>query len=308
MEPVTGGHLTSGRESDAGATTQRPRAFPDLVTGGGRVTGSYRDNGRTREPPENWHACDDAAVVAGMRQGWEAAYGEFFDRFTAMLTTLARRRDIPPGERMALVLEFLDDIALRLGRGTLPVPRAVAGYLAASFRHRMALHWRREEHRHLQEDAYLMETGAGRQRAVTESLSEYAVRSTEGADQEEADSHDEAEAPRRRDTEVRRALADTLLGEASDDERRMLGYLAEHMPQREIARLFGITPGAARVRILRLRERLRKTAVAYANERPVAEGLMLARLLRRSHRASASTAPMHAPAARCARTEDWDDE
>lgn len=252
-----------------------------------------RERDNEDQPPDDWHQCDDATVVAGMRRGWDQAYAEFFDRYTRLLTRLAQRRGLPAGARMELVLEFLDDMALRLGRSVLPVPRDLAGYLATSFRHRMGLHWRHEEQQARRLEGMLSDTGAAAEPAVAESLSEYAVRSTESADRHDSDDESDLDRPRQRQREVREALAQALLEAATEEERTTLGYLAEGLPQRDIAHLLGITPGAARVRIHRLRERLRRTASEYANARPVAEGLLLARLLaqaRRGHLSGVRTA------------------
>ena len=243
-----------------------------------------RERDNEDQPPDHWREYDDATVVAGMRRGWDQAYAEFFDRYTLLLTRLAQRRGLPVGARMELVLEFLDDMALRLGRSVLSVPRDLAGYLAASFRHRMGLHWRNEERQARRQDGLLSDTGAAAERAVAESLSEYAVRSTESADRCDSDEESDPDRPRQRQREVREALARALLGAATEEERTMLGYLVEGLPQRDIAHLLGITPGAARVRIHRLRERLRATAKAYANVRPIEEGLLLARLLAQARR------------------------
>lgn len=257
----------------------------DLGLEGGRVAVRIdRERDNEDQPPDDWHRCDDATVVAGMRRGWDQAYAEFFDRYTRLLTRLAQRRGLPAGARMELVLEFLDDVALRLGRSVLPVPRDLAGYLATSFRHRMGLHWRNEERRARRQDGLLSDTGAAAERAVAESLSEYAVRSTESVDQHDSDEESDLDRPRQRQREVREALAQALLGAATEEERTTLGYLAEGLSQRDIAHLLGITPGAARVRIHRLRERLRRTASEYAYTRPVAEGLLLARLLAQARR------------------------
>lgn len=265
------------------ATTGSPSG--DLALEDGRVAVRIdRERDNEDQPPDDWHQCDDATVVAGMRRGWDEAYAEFFDRYTRLLTRLAQRRGLPAGARMELVLEFLDDMALRLGRSVLPVPRDLAGYLATSFRHRMGLHWRHEERRARRLEGMLLDTGAAAERAVAESLSEYAVRSTESVDQHDRDEESDLDRPRQRQRELREALAQALLEAATEEERTMLGYLAEGLPQRDIAHLLGITPGAARVRIHRLRERLRATARAYANVRPVEEGLLLARLLAQARR------------------------
>lgn len=227
-------------------------------------------------PPVDWRRCDDATLVVGMRNGWEAAYAEFCGRFVALLSGLARRGGIRPEDRPALLIEFLDDAAMRLGCSAFPMPRSLVAYLAASFRARLAQEVRGKTRRQRRNDGLTMEIGGGSERAVAESVSAYSIACTAGP---EADAIGTTGDGDNASDGIRGRLVVALLSAVSESERTMLGLMAQRMPQREIAEMLGVTPGAIRVRILRLRERLWREAVAYANTVPVKEGLALQRIL-----------------------------
>jgi hypothetical protein len=65
------------------------------------------------------------------------------------------------------------------------------------------------------------------------------------------------------------------------DERRVLGYLAERVPQRLIAEWTGVSHDAMRKRILRLRVRLRAEVLRYAETLPTRERTEVMRALGR---------------------------
>lgn len=224
-------------------------------------------------PPIDWERCDDAAVLAGMRRGWEAAYAEFCDRFLALLVEIARKNEVQPAERVRLATEFLDEAAFRLGTTVTTIPNTMASYLAAGFYHHLALAARREGRKQRRHDALLEPFGSTSELAVAELCSEYTIQSTHGAD--------DAEAPEANDLvqTLRRGLVARLYARARPEDQRLLGYLREGMPPREIAPMLGITYGALRVRIMRLRARMRSLTTEYLNELGVEHGRLLARSL-----------------------------
>lgn len=225
---------------------------------------------------DDWRQHDDATLVAGMRNGWEPAYAEFFGRYVRMLTALARRGGIRPEDQSALVTEFLDDVAMRFGSSSLPAPRSLGGYLAAGFRARLAQEARGERRRQARVAGLSTDIGSGSELAVAEALSAYSIALTEGPEAREGSTGGGGST---RGAGARSRLIATLMNGASDSERKMLGLMAQRMPQREIAELLGVSAGAVRVRILRLRERLWHEAVNYVNTVPVEEGLALQRVL-----------------------------
>jgi RNA polymerase sigma factor (sigma-70 family) len=220
-----------------------------------------------------WAAADDATLLGAIARGVEPAIGEFYRRFVDVLMAVARRHGVPAAERRSRAAEFLDDAALRLAAWRHPVPRSLVAYLATSFRRRLGMDWRaetRESHRH---GATLSQVADGSQWVIAEMCSEYAIRSATSPDaaavEEERGLPDDARAE----------LAHALWTAMSEEEQRMMGYLAERYPQREIAERLGLTPTTARVRIMRLRQRLRKVAAQYIATLSVEDGIALARAL-----------------------------
>jgi hypothetical protein len=76
------------------------------------------------------------------------------------------------------------------------------------------------------------------------------------------------------------AIAESLTA----DERQVLAWLAEHVPQREIAAWCGVTYGAMRVRVTRLREKARAVARRWIATCPPDERASLTRLLEHAAR------------------------
>ena len=235
-------------------------------------TGNQDSNG----PPVDWSGCDDAMLVAGLRAGWELAYAEFLHRFMPALAVLAQRRGFSAGEARMLATEFLADASMRLGESArFPLPRSLRAYLIQSFRHRLAMDARGAGRRRRRLTGLVGDVAGGAERAVAECSSEYAIRAARGDT-----ALDDVDADHSRGDADRAALVDALLDAMSADERHILGYLAERLPQREIAERLGTSPGAMRNRIMRLRQRLRRLAASWANDRPAADSTPLLRLLR----------------------------
>ena len=227
---------------------------------------------------ESWSAANDAELIAGMRRGVEAAIDEFVDRYTPMLVGVAKRRGLRGGNLITAVMDFLDSAAMRLAVEGSRIPDPLPPWLVLSFRHRLRDEWRAEERRKARESLMATDIGRGSQRAVAETCSEYAIRLTAGID--EPDSGEGSVTW----LALREALAIAIEKGLSEGDRQLLGYLADRMPQRDIADILGITHGNARVRILRLRERLVRLARVHINTLPTADGIALASFLDRPPR------------------------
>ena len=191
-------------------------------------------------------------LVQAMRQGDERAYREFFFRFTPLVTFLARIYRVPRAERRAIVDEFLDDMALRFGRHTRAVPQAFSSYLAVAFRNRLRNAARDGERRGELERAAAMDIAGAGEHAILSASSAHAVRASCGPAWE--DEHLAAGLER---------LALLLENELGREERRIITWLGRRVPQREIAAWLGVSHGALRVRVSRLRARLRLAALAH---------------------------------------------
>lgn len=232
------------------------------------LEGSERGDANAR-----WAAADDAALLAAIARGVEPAIGEFYRRFIDLLIAIARRQGVPAGERRSRAAEFLDDTALRFADTRQRAPRSLVAYLATSFRRRLGMDWRAETRERRRHGATLSEVADGSQLVVAEMCSEFAIRSAtspEGGGIVEQRGLSE---------QVRAELARVLWTSMSEEEQLMMGYLAERYPQRDIADRLGIAPTAARVRIMRLRQRLRRIATQYVATLSVQDGIMLARVL-----------------------------
>jgi len=251
-----------------------------------------------------WHTVDDAKLLDAMRDGREPAFAEFFMRFAPLLGGLTRRMRISAGERRALVDDFLGDAAMRLARVTHPVPRTLAGYLATSFRRRLALDYRVDARRGNAQHLLLTDVGNGAERAVAETCSEYAIRLASGTDPSDDDSDDS----NGQWTRLREELALALRASVTDDEWRILGWRSERVPYREIGEMLGLTAGAARVRVTRLRNRLFTAAKRHIAALPTQDGIVLARVLggRRDDRAPANGRAPSMSQSRDGRDKDTD--
>jgi hypothetical protein len=178
---------------------------------------------------------------------------------------------VPVGDRDALVTTVLDDFILRVLDAEL-VPRELARYLVAAVRNES-----RKRHRSLErvrttgERAYTTLEGSGQQ-LVAECHSEYGVRTTRGPDT---------------DTSGCLQAAIVKLAEWSalmlrEDELALMIGVSRHVPLRDLAAEAGVTYGAARVRVHRLRERFRKLVLQHVTSLEAAERREVERFLRRA--------------------------
>lgn len=239
-----------------------------------------RDSGFDSEAKQGWRAADEATLLDGMRRRADAAFAEFLARFHAMLIAIARRRGLTRSEAETVAVEFLDAAALRLAATPTRIPNSLTAYLLVSFQQRLRLDWRTARRRDLLDRKIATEIGRGTQSAIAETCSQYVVRLTSG---DGGESDDEELDPRER-TSLRKRLALAIDECLDDDERVLLGYLADRMPQREIAEIFGIKHGSVRMRIQRLRARLVQIAIDYINTLPTEESILLAQFLDRPPR------------------------
>ncbi len=218
-------------------------------------------------PARRW---SDAALVGAMRRNVHGAFREFFERFAPLIGALARIHRVPatdPEERMT---EFLDDAVVRLCLPATPLPRSLVAYLAASFRKRSLNDVRDLRTRMRLGDDHALEVGGLAQRVMPTVVSESAIRATYAPG---TDAPALAPSIERLALELERGL--------SLDDRRLLGWLGQRVPQREIAVWLGMTHGALRVRVTRLRSRLREAAFRHANQLDDGERAEIDRFFRR---------------------------
>jgi RNA polymerase sigma factor (sigma-70 family) len=219
---------------------------------------------------EPWATLGERELVLAMRRDEPEAFTEFVARYHALLIRHARAARVGAAEQDAVVLEVLGDVAERLTSPGARIPRSLAAYLVASLKHRL-LNSQRDAARHdrLREQA-LAELDTHHERAILSTCSEASLRASRGA---------AWEAPVVRPAMARLAAAlDRVL---TDDERRLVAWVGQHVPQHRIAEWLGVSQAAVAKRIARLRARLRRVAFAYVATQEPAEQRELQRFFRR---------------------------
>lgn len=192
------------------------------------------------------------SFVAAIRRGDTEALRLFFCFYSPLLRDQARQMGVPMAERDEVVTTLLDDIVLHLQRTNAP-PRELARYLVAALRNRLRnRHRDTQRHERTDERAYV-EHGVARERIVAECHSQYGLRIAEGPGSESAAPLNSA---------IEKLAARSALA-LTDVERELMIGLSRHVPLRELAAQAGLSYGAARVRVHRLRERFVKLAIQH---------------------------------------------
>lgn len=221
--------------------------------------------------PRSTAALDDRELIARVRQLDPAALRAFFMRFHPLLMREARVFRVPFGLREELVTECLDDAAVALIRHTTPIPRSLPGHLLTAFRHDVLNARRNEGRRDVRNRTAVREGSAPHEWIIPETASEHALRSSEGPDDNE-----------RLLAPVLDRLASVLDEGLSSEERDLLTWVGQRIPQRTIAGWLGLSYGAVRTRVLRLRERLRQAAMRHAGQSSAEERIALQCFFRRT--------------------------
>lgn len=199
-----------------------------------------RSERQREEKPDSW---SDQELVHHMRRDEDAAIREFYRRFGPVLWRIARQSQVQPALREDVVTDCLSDSAMHLMHPTVAIPTNLAGYLVASFRHRLANDRRSTERRRAVGTAAMWSDDG--EYVVRETCSEASLRASAGP---------ASEVPPL--SPVLEKLSRVIDSGITDEERQMLRWVSASIPQRLIGEWLGITHNAARVRVLRLRERL----------------------------------------------------
>lgn len=241
----------------------------------GDSTSAAPRSGRGRASTEKEGKRDrDAQLVQGLRVQDGAAVHEFFLRFRDVLLAEARRARVQRALRLEVVEDCLGDLVIALGKPTAKAPRSLTSYVVVAFRHQLE----RAGRRALRADttsrwAVDDEAGEKGEGVVRQLASDASLRAaTPGGEGDEE-----------RLSRALEGLTDALDRVLTDEERQILAWLGEYVPQRHIAAWLGIAHGTARQRVSRLRARLHRVATDYvATIRNEAERLELTRFLRRA--------------------------
>ena len=210
---------------------------------------------------------DDAELLARLVARDQRAVADLYARWMPPLLQQARSRQCDPAERRELVLDLLADVAMGLMRGTIRPPRSLGGYLVTALRRRLIDRHRR---RLVRRDVVPLDE----------------VRDARLAD---AAPHDAETAAADEASVALAALARHLEAHLDETDARMVLWLGERVPQRLIAEWVGMSHGALRTRVSRLREALRQVARPYIATLDGPERAEVARFFRRAAPAAART-------------------
>ena len=244
------------------------------MSGGRGDGGGYDARSEVGEPSGArrgaYETLDDDALLAALRRDEGRAYTEFVRRHHRLLLHQARRLRLGAAEGDALVVEVLEETLTRLTGAGAP-PRDLRLYMAKAF-HRRFLNRVRDE---LRRARVVREAARGSDAAdggvVESACSEGTLRDAGRV---------AGETPQA--SEVVARLAAQLDDAMSDDERTLLGWMSEHVPQRTIAEWLGTSQNTVRQRVYRLRHRLRGIVAARCAAAGAAEREQLEALLRRA--------------------------
>ena len=212
-----------------------------------------------------------ASFLAAIRAGEPTALRQLFLFYSPLLRDQARQLGVARNERDAMVTTVLDDVVMFLQESTL-LPRDIGRYLVGALRNRARNAYRdaaRQQER--QEQAYALPGPTG-ERIVAECHSEYSVRHAFACADDDVP----------RVATVIAALAATAARALTDSENRLLVGLGRNVPLRDLADQAGISYGAARVRLHRVRARFPAVARAFRRTLSAEDQRELDRFFRRA--------------------------
>lgn len=192
----------------------------------------------------------------------------------------AQRVGFDVDDARAVATEVLHDVARELIEGRTVLPRSMDGYVVRCFRNRVLNEVRDARRRGEVAVTPRAELDEISPESDPAGCSEAMVHSAAGPEWEPVPLNPALE-----------RLAGLLDGGLSSQERHLLSWVSEYVPQRLIAAWLGISYPAARKQLERLRERLAAAAKAYAAALPGQERIELLRFFRRIDAALDATKP-----------------
>lgn len=228
-----------------------------------------------------------ASFLGGLRDGEPEAMRAFYMMYAPLLRDQARRMMLRDDERDDLVATVLGDVLLHLIDTDLP-PRDLTRYVVGAFRNRARNEHRDRTRRGAREERAYSAEPAGAQRIVAECHSAYGLATAHGA------AHDSDPVPLSAAiTKLARYSAQAM---GPDDAQLMIG-ISRHIPLRDLAAQAGLSYGAARVRVHRLREKFTKLMPRYVAALEPDERREMERFLRRAGVALHDATPAAGPPA-----------
>lgn len=211
-----------------------------------------------------------ASFIAAIRIGDRVALRQLYVFYAPLLRDQARRMGVPADERDHLVTTLLGDFALRIQERELE-PRYPARYLIGALRNRARTR-HRDVRRRVAREEQAYDYSETLERVVAECHSEFGLRSVRPAD---------AEPPATMRDAIEK-LAQCSAMALTDADRALMAGVSARSTLREIAEHMGISHGAARVRVHRLRERMMTLARQHVAALQPAERRELMRFFRRA--------------------------
>jgi hypothetical protein len=202
-----------------------------------------------------------------MRAEDPRAIEEFVVRAQRTIHDRARQSGIPYEACDDCTVDVVDDVALLIVTGKVRPSRSIGAYVMKVFRTRLAQRSRDEQKRTERERQAGLSDSDARQFAA---MSEDAWRSSHA-------SADDGALPV---SSALARLAEVIEGGVTAEERRILEWLSNYVSQRDICRWLGVSYAAGTQRLWRLRERLKRAALAHASAFSEADRREVNRFLR----------------------------
>jgi DNA-directed RNA polymerase specialized sigma24 family protein len=218
----------------------------------------------------------DAALVTSMREGVGAAWLEFDARFRPLLERYAARVGIPRWEWNACITDVLDDEALRLVERSRELPQHLSAYLVRAVRNRH-LTIKRAATRRDQRYASAVSDDVTAEGAVLTLMSQHS---------RQACNPSRVSEDRLPAGESFARLGQLLATHVSTEERQLLAWVAEGVPHRIVGEWLGISRDAAKKRIARLCQKLRRTAMQLSESLPPEDRHVIEHAMWRAARAA----------------------
>jgi DNA-directed RNA polymerase specialized sigma24 family protein len=213
----------------------------------------------------------DRDLVQRLRRPGERAVREFFVAYFPVLLREATRLGVEHSEREHCVLRCLSDAIDAIARSRQPLQTPLVYYLLRALRNDVMNRRRDVRREELRTRRAVTEVPGSGEWVVAESCSENLLRSSAGPDWNPPPV-----------TPVLERLATMIDEGITADERKIMHWIGDYVPQRIIAEWLGISHSAARVRVHRLRERLREAAQRYAAQFDEEERRILLAFFRRT--------------------------
>ena len=210
-------------------------------------------------------------LVGLMRRDDYHALREFVARYRPLLVNFAGRAGIAVADVETVAADVLSDVAMELMTGRAAAPRSMESYVVTCFKHRV-LNLERERGRRVVREGVAsdgVEEATG-ERVSRSACSEATLRAAAGPLWEPVPLNPRLE-----------RLSSMLDEGLSSEERHLLAWVSERVPQSAVGKWLGLSHDTTRKKLERLRKRLDDVAERYAESLTGKEQRELLRFFRR---------------------------